>query len=70
MCSNTYMNEFVYKITREQINRIAGRELDDEQWKVMQSELQDLFDHYSGTEIPSLVDEIDVYVEEYRQSDL
>ena len=62
------MDEFVYKITREQINRIAGRKLDDEQWKVMVSELQDLFDHYSGTEIPSLVDEIDVYVEEYREA--
>jgi hypothetical protein len=62
------MDEFVYKITREQINRIAGRKLDDEQWKVMLSELQDLFDHYSGTEIPSLVDEIDVYVEEYREA--
>jgi hypothetical protein len=61
------MDEFVYKITREQINRVAGRKLDDEQWEVMLSELQDLFDHYSGTEIPSLVDEIDVYVEEYRE---
>ena len=61
------MNEVIYKVSREQVSKMNGKPLTDEEWAVMYEEIVEMLDHYASNEIPALLDELDTYVEENRQ---
>ena len=62
------MNEVIYKVSREQVSKMNGKPLTDEEWAVMYEEIVEMLDHYASNEIPALLDELDTYVEEHRQA--
>jgi hypothetical protein len=62
------MNEVIYKVSREQVSKMNGKPLTDEEWAVMYDEIVEMLDHYASNEIPALLDELDTYVEEHRQA--
>ena len=61
------MDEVIYKVTRDQVSKMNGKPLTDEEWTVMSHEISEMFDHYANNEIPALINELETYVEEYRE---